>query len=167
MTRSKNYEGFCHKKGFLQGSINYHMNAVLARQRKGRHVTCETKSTYHRVIYLVKCFKNVQCPFTTNLPFFVFTKTRHLSYFFSYKDKLSRSQNSEVTSLSCQLLDSLTYVFIKLRKDYNIGKLTSLKTLSKECNQSLTVDHMTDQGHNMKRDYYKILANQNQSNTVL
>ena len=59
--------------------------------------------------------------------FFVFTKTRSLSSFFSYKDKPSRSQNSEVTSLSCQLLDSSRHVFIKLRKDYNIGKQASLK----------------------------------------
>ena len=42
-----------------------------------------------------------------------------------------------------------------------------VKALSKECDQSLTVDHMTDLGHNMKRDYFKILANQNLSNTVL
>ena len=48
----KNYEGFCHKKGFLQGSINYHMNDVLESQRRRRNLTSETKSTYHRVIYL-------------------------------------------------------------------------------------------------------------------
>ena len=44
---------------------------------------------------------------------------------FSYKDRMSRSQNSEVINLSCQLLNSSRRVFIKLRKDYNIGKLTS------------------------------------------
>ena len=38
---SKNYEGFCYKKGFLQGSINYHMNDVFARQRRRRNATTE------------------------------------------------------------------------------------------------------------------------------
>ena len=34
---------FATKKGFLQGSVNYHMNDVLSRQRRGRNVTSETK----------------------------------------------------------------------------------------------------------------------------
>ena len=55
----------------------------------------------------------------------------------------------------------------KLRKDYNIGETDQFKKLSKEFNQSLTADHMTDCGHNMKSDYFKILANQKPGNTVL
>ena len=93
----------------------------------------------------------------------MFCCVRRLS---SHKDKLRHSQNSKVTSLSCQLLDSLRHVFIKVRKDYNIGKLTSFKAFSNECNQSLTVGHMTELGHNMKRDYFKIRTNQNPSNTA-
>ena len=53
MMPSKNYEGFCYEKVFLQGSNNYFMKDVLARQRRRRNVTSDTKSTYHRVIYLV------------------------------------------------------------------------------------------------------------------
>ena len=115
--------------GFLQGSVNYHMNDVLLHQRKRRNVTSETRINLSQSTcnLLRKCLKNVQCLFTTNLMFCCIYKNPLFVIFFSYKDKLSHSQNSEVTSLLCQLLDSLRHVFIKLRKDYNIRKLSSLK----------------------------------------
>ena len=117
----KNYdEGFCYKKGFFQGSISYH--------KRRRNVTPETKLTYHRVIYLVNVFKKCRVPFYYQFNVLLCLKKPAICHlFFSYKDKLSRSQNSEVTSLSCQLLEFSRHVFINLRKHYNIGKLTSLK----------------------------------------
>ena len=53
-------------------------------------------------------------------------------------------------------------VFIKQRN----REIEQFKALSKECNQSLSVDHMTDPGHNMKRVYFKILANQNEEESL-
>ena len=54
MMPSKNYEGFATKRVSFKGqSVNYHMYDVLAHERRQRNVTSDTKSTYHRVLYLV------------------------------------------------------------------------------------------------------------------
>ena len=140
MTPSKNYKGFCYKKGFLQG---YQLSREWWFSTPKKTTKCHfwDKIKLSQSNLLIKRLKNVQCPFTTNLMFYCVYEPPRPSFIFlfSYKDKLSRSQNSDVTSLSCHPLDFSRHVFIKLRKYYNIGKLTSLKL---ECNLSLTADHM-------------------------
>ena len=87
----------------------------------------------------------------------VFQSTRCIKSFFPYKDRINRSQQSRVI-YRANCWDCNGFYIGKTKRRLHDRKTEHFKALAKNDNTSAIADHVKATGHNIKWDYFDILA---------
>ena len=156
------------KKGYPQGIINYHINDVLNKNRHQHNNPMSTVSKKDIVVLLhylglrsnevAKRLKSCVYKFYSCVDLkIVFQSTRCIKYFFPYKDRVNRSQQSRVI-YKANCWDCNGFCIGKTKRRLHDRKTEHFKALSKDDNSSAIADHVKATGHNIKWDHFDILA---------
>ena len=87
----------------------------------------------------------------------IFQNTRRINSFFTYKDRLNRSQRSKVVYKAvCWNCDEF-YIGKTKRRLHDI-KTEHFRALAKSDHSSAIADHVKTTGHDIKWDHFDILA---------
>ena len=150
------------------GVVHYNINDVLNRQQnklKNPTTTVPKKETILILPYLGVQSKIVTKQDKTCINKFygcidlrmIFQSARRIKSFFPYKDLINRSQMSKVLyKASCW--DCQDFYIGKTKRRLHDRKTEHFKGITSTCHASAIADHVTSTGHNLKWDYFEIVA---------
>ena len=157
------------QNGYPLGTINYHINDVLKKNKdklKGPTVsTVPKKDLIISLPYLgfqsdeiAKRIKSCVCKFYSFVnPKVVFYNNRRIGSFFPYKDKLNRSQRSNVI-YRANCWDCADFYIGKTKRRLHDRKSEHFKALTYSESSSAIADHVKTTDHNIKWDHFEILT---------
>ena len=144
---------------------NYRIRNLCTTRPKNPITTVPKKETILVLPYLGVQSKIITKQLKTSINKFygcidlrvIFQSTHRIKSFFPYKDRINRSQMSNVVyKASCW--DCQDFYIGKTKRRLHDRKTEHFKAITSTCHASAIADHVTSTGHNLKWDHFEILA---------